>query len=105
MAMASVSPITAPISVKLGRRGSDATCEAGARTGSIRGPMAVTGAGRREGEKMGRSRVAGKVESGIGQSGFPLGSSTALGSGFGTEGGVRVSISFGGESKVVDVTA
>jgi hypothetical protein len=54
---------------------------------------------------MGRSRVADKVESGMGQSGFPPGSGLLLGSGFGAEDGARMSISSGGESNVGDVTA
>jgi hypothetical protein len=45
------------------------------------------------------------VESGIGHNGFPPGSGLMTGSGLGTARGAGVPISFGGKSRVVDVTA
>ena len=67
--MASLSPITVPISVSCGGAGVFGT----GGGGSVTGPLTeATSGGRRVGEKIGRFRVSDSRRSGTAQSGLPV---------------------------------
>jgi hypothetical protein len=77
----SPSPTTAPISASIGWSGS-AAGGGGAAAASTGATTARCG-GRREAEKMGRSWVAGRDESGIAESGLPPGCGLTVSAGIG----------------------
>src|SRR6266702_4789257 len=69
MPNASCSPATVPTSVSWGRSGSTGVDADGG--GTVGAATTAGGGGRREGEKIGRPRVAARVLSGMAQSGLP----------------------------------
>src|SRR6185295_3719053 len=93
MAIASDSPITAPTSASGGRAGA-AGGDGGALARTGRGAATIGAGGRRDGRKIGRSRVAGSIDSGSAQSGLPLGGTGAA------RGLSVVMISIGGAAKL-----
>src|SRR5438552_969750 len=75
--MASLSPTTAPISVKARRSGSVGFSGCGADANSTDATTARCG-GRREAEKIGRSWVADNTDSGTDHRGLPAGNDLAV---------------------------